>query len=200
MCHLDFLSLTGEGYIPSVYKKYGKIISLMGCRASLSPWFKKGGIHPVDENDEPIFTGRANIGAVSLHLPMIYQKAKVENKDFYEVLDYYLEMIRKIHLKTWDYLGKMKASMDPLAFCEGGFYGGNLDINDKIEPVVKTFTASFGITALNELQILHNGKSLVEDNEFSKEVMIYINKKVAEYKEKDGRLYAVYGTPKCLGI
>lgn len=138
--------------------------------------------------------------AVSLHLPMIYQKAKVENKDFYEVLDYYLEMIRKIHLKTWDYLGKMKASMDPLAFCEGGFYGGNLDINDKIEPVVKTFTASFGITALNELQILHNGKSLVEDNEFSKEVMIYINKKVAEYKEKDGRLYAVYGTPKCLGI
>lgn len=62
MCHLDFLSLTGEGYIPSVYKKYGKIISLMGCRASLSPWFKKGGIHPVDENDEPIFTGRANVG------------------------------------------------------------------------------------------------------------------------------------------
>lgn len=26
----DFLSLTGEGYIPSIYKKYGKVISLMG--------------------------------------------------------------------------------------------------------------------------------------------------------------------------
>lgn len=26
----DYLSLTGEGYIPSVYKKYGKVISLMG--------------------------------------------------------------------------------------------------------------------------------------------------------------------------
>lgn len=26
----DYLSLTGEGYIPSVYKKYGKAISLMG--------------------------------------------------------------------------------------------------------------------------------------------------------------------------
>ena len=26
----DFLSLTGEGYIPSMYKKYGKVISLMG--------------------------------------------------------------------------------------------------------------------------------------------------------------------------
>lgn len=26
----DFLSLTGEGYIPSMYKKYGKVVSLMG--------------------------------------------------------------------------------------------------------------------------------------------------------------------------
>ena len=26
----DFLSLTGKGYIPSIYKKYGKVISLMG--------------------------------------------------------------------------------------------------------------------------------------------------------------------------
>lgn len=26
----DFVSLTGEGYIPSMYKKYGKVVSLMG--------------------------------------------------------------------------------------------------------------------------------------------------------------------------
>lgn len=26
----DFLSLTGNGYIPSMYKKYGKVVSLMG--------------------------------------------------------------------------------------------------------------------------------------------------------------------------
>lgn len=26
----DFLSLTGDGYIPSIYKKYGKVVSLMG--------------------------------------------------------------------------------------------------------------------------------------------------------------------------
>lgn len=28
----DYLSLTGEGYIPSMYKKYGKVVSLMGKR------------------------------------------------------------------------------------------------------------------------------------------------------------------------
>ena len=37
----DWLSLTGEGYVPSMYKKYGKIVSPMGCRAFLSPWYEK---------------------------------------------------------------------------------------------------------------------------------------------------------------
>lgn len=31
----DYLSLTGEGYIPSIYKKYGKVVSLMGkCKSA----------------------------------------------------------------------------------------------------------------------------------------------------------------------
>ena len=41
----DWLSLTGEGYVASMYKKYGKIISPMGCRAFLSPWYERGGMH-----------------------------------------------------------------------------------------------------------------------------------------------------------
>ena len=52
-------------------------------------------MEPEDENDEPIFVSRFNIGAVSLHLPMILAKAKQENKDFHEVLDYYLEIDQK---------------------------------------------------------------------------------------------------------
>ena len=65
----DWLSLTGEGYIASMYKKYGKIISPMGCRAFLSPWYERGGMEPADEQDSPVFVGRFNIGVVSLHLP-----------------------------------------------------------------------------------------------------------------------------------
>ena len=191
----DWLSLTGEGYVPSIYKKYGKVISPMGCRAFLSPWFKDGGIEPLNENDEPIFIGRANIGAISLNLPMILAKSRQENKDFYDVLSYYMELIRNLHLRTYDYLGEMKASINPLGFCEGGFYGGNLQLHDKIKPVIKSFTASFGITALNELQRLYNGKSLVEDGEFALEVMKFINDKIVEYKKEDGVLYAIYGTP-----
>ena len=173
----DWLSLTGEGYIASMYKKYGKIISPMGCRAFLSPWYERGGMHPADDKDEPVFEGRFNIGVVSLHLPMILAKARQENRDFYEVLDYYLELIRRIHIRTYAYLGEMKASTNPLAYCEGGFYGGHLGLHDKIKPLLKTATASFGITAFNELQQLYNKKSLVEDGQFALEVLEHINKK-----------------------
>ncbi len=191
----DWLSLTGEGYIASMYKKYGKVISPMGCRAFLSPWYERGGMEPADEKDEPVFIGRFNIGAVSLHLPMILAKSRQESKDFYDTLDYYLEMIRKLHIRTYAYLGEMRASTNPLAYCEGGFYGGHLNFHDKIKPILKTATASFGITALNELQRLYNGKSIAEDGEFALEVMRHINDKVDEYKHEDGNLYAIYGTP-----
>lgn len=184
----DYLSLTGDGYVPEIYKKYGKVVHPMGCRAFLSPYFD-------EKTGEPVFVGRFNIGAVSLNLPMIYAKSKKENKDFYEVLDYYLEMIRGVHKRTYDYLGELKASVNPVAFCEGGFYGGHLKPTDKIKPVLKSATASFGITALNELQQLHNGKSLAEDSDFAFEVMTYINDRVDQYKKEDGHLYAIYGTP-----
>lgn len=191
----DWLSLTGKGYVPSMYGKYNTVISPMGCRAFLSPWYERGGMEPADENDKPVFVGRFNIGAVSLHLPMILAKARQECRDFYEVLDYYLNLIRNLHIRTYAYLGEMRASTNPLGYCEGGFYGGHLGFHDKIKPLLKPMTASFGVTALNELQMLYNKKSLVQDGAFALEVMEYINKKVNEFKEEDSNLYAIYGTP-----
>ena len=191
----DYLSLSGEGYVCDIYKKYGRVVSPMGCRAFLSPWYEKGGMNPADKNDKPVYIGRFNIGAISLHLPMILAKAREEQRDFYEVLDYYLEMIRKIHIRTYRYLAKRKASTNPLAYCQGGFYGGNLKPDEAIESVLRSSTASFGITALNELQVLYNGKSIVEDGEFAVEVLKYINEKTLEFKNEDHILYAIYGTP-----
>lgn len=194
----DWLSLTGDGYVAEMYKKYKRVVSPMGCRAFLSPYYERGGFEPLDENDKPVFVGRFNIGAVSLHLPMILAKSRRESRDFYEVLDYYLEMIRGIHCRTYDYLGEMKASVNPVMFCEGGFYGGNLKPNQKLKESPKLLpsaTASFGFTALNELQRLYNGKSIREDGQFAFDVLSYINKRIAEFKKEDNHLYAMYGTP-----
>jgi ribonucleoside-triphosphate reductase len=193
----DFLSMTGDGYAPSIYKKYGVTISRMGCRANLSPWYERGGIEPADENDRPVYEGRFNCGAISLNFPMIVKKAQDEDKDFYEVLTYYLDLCRKIHIRTLEYLSHKKAGINPLAFCEGGFYGGHLKETDEIgRDMLRPMTVSFGITALNEATVMYNGKTLYEDHaQFAEEVLHFINDYANKYKKEDGVLYAIYGTP-----
>lgn len=192
----DYISCTGDGYGPSMYKKYGTTISRMGCRANLSPWYEKGGMFPADENDKPVYEGRFNLGAISLHFPMIVAKAQQEEKDFYEVLTYYLDMCRAIHKRTFEYLSHKKAGTNPLGFCQGGFYHGNFDYEDEIgEDFLRPMTMSFGITALNEASVLMTGKTIVEDNSFAIEVLKFINKYADKYKVEDNILYAIYGTP-----
>ncbi|MDY4729515.1 MAG: anaerobic ribonucleoside-triphosphate reductase [Lactobacillus amylovorus] len=178
------------------------IVSPMGCRAYLSPLYQSGNLNPVDENDKPVFHGRFNGGAVSLNLPMIYMKAKEENKDFFEVLEYYCDMIDKIHIKTYEFLSKLKASCNPVAFCEGGF--GKLGFNDEIRPLVDRITFSYGFTALHELQMLATGQSLYEvrndENAIAwqaeKFINNYVNKKKKEREEgKVPYIAAIYATP-----
>lgn len=126
---------------------------------------------------------------------MILQKSRQECKDFYEVLDYYLELIRKLHKRTYAFLAEKPASTNPIQFMQGGLLNGNLKANEKIGELLRPMTMSFGVTALNELQVLYNGKSIYEDGKFALEVMQYINKKINEFKEEDNILYACYGTP-----
>lgn len=174
----------------------------MGCRAYLSPLYTSGRLHPVDDHDKPVFHGRFNGGAVSLNLPMIFMKAKAEDADFFKELDVYLDMINNIHIKTYDFLCKLKASCNPVGFCEGGF--GHLQSNDTIKPLVDRITFSYGFTALHELQLLYNGHSLYEEarnkNCFAYKVEKYINNYVEQCKEKRERgelpyIAAIYATP-----
>ena len=190
----DFL---GHGH-----KREGKFVSPMGCRAYLSNWYHNpedkydtGSQFPRDEKDEIVFAGRFNLGAISLNLPMIYMQSMEEDKDFYELLDGYLEMIRQIHLDRIEYVGKAKASSNPLMFCHGGALGGYLNPEDRIAPLLKYTTISFGVTALHELTMLVCGESIKERPEFAIEVLNYLNVKLEEFKKEDNVMYALYGTP-----
>lgn len=166
------------------------------CRAQLSPWFIKGGMNPADDTDIPVFIGRHNLGAITLHFPMIVAKAKEEKKDFFEVLEYYMDLVRGIHKKTYKYLSHKKAGTNPLGFCQGGFLNGYLDPDQEIgEDFLRPMTMSFGIIALNEASVLQTGKSISEDNSFALSIMKYINEYIAKYKKIDNILYAAYGVP-----
>ena len=166
--------------------------SPMGCRSFLSDCILEDGTN--------LLWGRGNIGVVSLNLPLIYQNSKVNSIDFFEELDKYVDMIRNIHYRTYDYIGKQRAGSNPLMFCEGGFYEGHLNKDDLIAPIVKKyFTASFGITALNELCLLHNGKTIKEDSSFANTVIDRIQARIDYWKKEDGYGYSIYGTPKLCG-
>ena len=185
----DYLALDTVGDVSRIFKKHGVATSPMGCRAYLSEY-----VDPV--SGKGIAIGRANIGAVSLNLPMIWMKSQADNEPFEKTLTFYLDMIRNFLYRRYEYLSRAPASTNPLAFTQGGLLGGTLKPEEPIGNLVDAFTASFGITALNELNVLMTGEQLHDyGNSAVKPIVEYINNYIAKAKEEDGRLYALYGTP-----
>lgn len=193
----DYLSLTGnieQNQVGMEYHLYNKIISPMGCRAYLSHW--------VDPKTNKVVTvGRCNIGAVSLNIPLIIAVAKKEfstnwKESFWNLLSDRLQVIREFLCKRYEIIRHTKASTNPLAFTQGGFYNGYRQPDEEVGDLVDYMTASFGITALNEATVLWCGKSLYEDKSiFANKVIDFILAKLDKYKEQDHHLYALYGTP-----
>lgn len=128
-----------------------------------------------------------------MNLPMIWMKSKGES--FYQDLDFYLDVCRKFLLKRYSAVASAKCATNPMCFTQGGLYKGNKSKDDVVGDLVDYMTASFGITALNELTMLAKGVTIAEDNSFAVEVVKYIQDKVNEFKAEDGRLYALYGVP-----
>ena len=190
----DYLSLSSEnGSVSEIFQKYGAITSPMGCRAFLSLWQNEAG--------EAITIGRCNIGAVSLNLPIILKLAQLRHPDswrtdFWRILDERLEFIRAFFKKRYDIIRNQKCSSNPLAFTQGGFYEGTKSPDDRVGDLVRYMTASFGITALDEATYLWSGQRLVEEGgDFSASVLRHLKEKLQAFKEEDGYLYAIYGTP-----
>ena len=183
----DYLSLD-HGKVGEIYQRTGAITSPMGCRAYLTEWHDP-------KTNKAITIGRCNIGAVSLNLPLIWRIAERESDDFFYVLEDRMQVIREFLKKRYDMIRHTKACTNPMCFTQGGLYKGKLDPDEEIGDLVEYMTASFGITALNELSILATGKTLKEDSSFANLVVDFINKKIEEFKKEDGYLYALYGTP-----
>ena len=193
----DYLSLTGnieQNQVGMEYHLYNKIISPMGCRAYLSHWTDP-------KTNKVVTVGRCNIGAVSLNIPLIIAVAKKEfstnwKESFWNLLSDRLQVIREFLCKRYEIIRHTKASTNPLAFTQGGFYNGYRQPDEEVGDLVDYMTASFGITALNEATVLWCGKSLYEDKSiFANKVIDFILAKLDKYKEQDHHLYALYGTP-----
>lgn len=156
------------------------------CRAYLSPY--------INENGEAIFLGRANCGAITINSVKAGILAKGNKDEYFKILKKYFDLATEGHLWQFNKMKDVKASSNPLFFCEGGCHI-QLNPDDTIEEAIKTFTWSYGFLGLNEASILMIGKEIHEDNSFAIEVLEHLNKWKDEAIEQYGLMFAIYSSP-----
>ena len=181
----DYLSLD-NGYLGEMYHEYGKAVSPMGCRAFLSPYF--------NEQEELVFIGRGNCGAVTLNLPRFALKAEGDLDKFFKLIDDNFHKAMKVHLFTYNRMKKVKAKTNPLFFVHGGCHI-QLDYEDTIEKAIDTFTWSIGYIGLDETVKALTGQQLHENNGLGVHILEHIDKLIQEAKEETGLRLAMYSTP-----
>lgn len=164
------------------------------CRAFLSPYFKEGGKNPLNDTDEPVFIGRANCGAVSMNLPRYAIKSGGNLDTFLEILDHNIDLCVKKHIYKFNKLRGVKASTNPLFFCEGGCHI-QLDYNDTIEEAIKTFTWSIGYIGLDEVCRYFTKEGIHKSVGLATFILQHIQTRIEEAKEETGLLIALYSTP-----
>ena len=181
----DWLSLD-EGYLGEMYDKYQRAVSPMGCRAFLSPWY--------GEDGKPVFIGRANCGAVSLNLPRYALKSEGDIFKFFDIMKSNFDLAIKKHVYKFNKLRGVKASSNPLFFCEGGCHI-QLEPNETIERAIKTFTWSIGYIGLDEVTRYFFDKGIHEYNDFGVKILETLQSWIDEAKKETGLMLALYSTP-----
>ena len=161
------------------------------CRAYLSPY--------VDREGKERYIGRFNLGCITLSLPRYAILSGGDKDKFFKLVDKYFDYAIEVHNLTYDKMRKVKASSNPLLFSEGGCLV-KLKPNDTIETALESATYSIGYIGLTEVCYLMTGKHLHQDNSFAIEVLDHLNKRIEHAKKETGKLIALYGTPKFLGL
>lgn len=148
---------------------------------------------------EPKTYGRWNQGVVTINIPYVALKSKLDNRDFYETLDEYLAICRKGLQERHKSIKKIKAENAPILWMDGGLARLNPqdNLDSMLEDNVDYTTISLGYVGLYETCMCLIGKSNTtkEGIKLSKEIMKYMNDKCAEWKNEDKIPYSIYGTP-----
>uniref|UniRef100_A0AAU8GE77 NrdD-like anaerobic ribonucleotide reductase large subunit n=1 Tax=Salmonella phage vB_SEnST11_KE22 TaxID=3161173 RepID=A0AAU8GE77_9CAUD len=161
----------------------GKVTS-MGCRSFLS--------HYATENGEK-YDGRFNLGVVSLNLPMIAAEAKAGKGLFTELLDKHMQMAYDAHMLRVGRLMDVTASQNPTLFMEGAL--ARLRPDEKISKLFFNGYASISIGYVG----LYEAVEILYDEPIRKEmamnILKYMKDICAEFKNRSGLGFSLYGTP-----
>lgn len=180
----DWLSLD-SGNLAEVYERSNQVVSGMGCRAYLSPFW--------DEQGNEIYTGRSNIGAVTLNLPKIGLESKGDWNKFFDLIDKYSDIVFAIHEDYYTKISKTKGSSNPLYFCEGGAWT-KVGYDEEVGKIYEASTASLGYIGIYEtLKAMDVPKE--EYLKYGTKIVAYLKKLTEKATINYNHLYALYSTP-----
>ena len=170
----------------------GNVFSPMGCRSFLAPW--------KDEEGNYKFEGRFNQGVVSINLPQIGILCNGDMDKFWKMLDERLELCKEALMCRHEALRKVTSDVSPLHWQHGAI--ARLPKHTSIEHLLYGgySSISLGYIGLYEVTKLMTGCSHTETGgkEFALELMGYLKKTCAKWKEETNIGFALYGTPKLL--
>lgn len=170
-------------------KNTGYVFPCMGCRSFLSPY--------LDENNEPKFYGRFNMGVVSINLPDAGLSAYGDLDLFWEILDERLELCKKALLLRVEKLKGTTTDTAPILWEYGAL--ARLPKGSKIDSLLENgyATLSLGYHGIYEcVQALIGESNTTEEGEkLALEIMNHLKNKVDEWKAETGYGFGLYGSP-----
>ena len=197
----DIKQLALECSIKRMYPdiiSYDKIVELtgsfkapMGCRSFLQGW----------ENDkgEDVTAGRMNLGVVTLNIPRIAMEAKGNQKQFFDILEERLMLLKDGLLFKAQRVMEATPENAPILYQHGAF-GERLNPEEDVSKMFlnRRATVSLGYIGLYEAATVFYGPAWEENKEakdFTIEILSLLKQSADEWSAAYDLHFSVYATP-----
>ena len=180
--------------------KSGDVFPPMGCRSFLSVDTATENLakaHNWDRHKYHTYYGRFNLGVVTLNLVDVALSANGDMAKFWELMEERSELVHEAQLIRYHRLRGTKSDVAPILWQHGAIARlGKGEVIDRL--LLKDYaTISFGYGGLYEccMAMLGESNTTERGQQFSKDVLQFINKKCDEWSKKDNLGFSPYGTP-----
>lgn len=182
--------------------KNGDCYAVMGCRSALTPdRFSDKFSNLANAMDyvpgEHKYSGRFNVGVVSISLPDVAFSSKGDESKFWKIFDERLELCHRGLQCRIERLENTVSDVAPILWQDGAL--ARLQKHEKLDKLIHHgyATASLGYIGLYEATKFMTGESHTSEKgrQFALKVMQHMNDKCSEWKAAEDIDYSLYGTP-----
>ncbi len=169
--------------------KEGNCYPCMGCRSFLTVYR--------DETGRPKFYGRFNQGVVTINLVDVACSSGKDIDLFWKIFDDRLELCKRALMLRHKRLLGTPSDVAPILWQNGAL--ARLEKGEKIDNLLFNgySTISLGYAGLCECVRYMKGKPHTDSSAtpFALDIMRYMNKKCAEWRDQTNIAFSLYGTP-----